>query len=165
VTTRWGTEVPLDKWGKALEIDDHAGYPVMDRHFERLWATFAEQQRAQEWAGLALPILALRAFSMGIAGTDFAHHRQFAVAAEQHRRLIQDLMSEDLVAHADPQGRGHFQYQAGSDLWTRVPRFSYSAPAVEWALHSNLRSFGILAASLAIAVALAHIAVWRQHGE
>lgn len=158
VKNRWGTELPLDKWGKALQVDDHAGYGVIDHHFEHLWETFDKQQRAQESTGLIVPLLALRSFSMGMAGTDFANHRAFSVAAEHQRRLMQDLMSDDLVAHADPLGNQHFSYKAGPDLWATVPRFTYQLPDAAFALRQNWRSLVILLAGLIAAIGLAHAA-------
>ena len=159
VPTQWSPDLPLDKWGLALQVDDHAGYGVTDRHFARLWDTFGEQQRAQEWLGLAAPVLAVRAFSMGISGTDFAHYRAFSLAAERHRRTLQDLMSEDLVEHADPRGTGHFDYRAAGDLWRRVPPFTYDAPSVTWALQNSLRSLAVLVGVMMLSMAAAHLAV------
>ena len=159
MSMQWSPDLPLDKWGVALQVDDHAGYGVMDRHFAALWDTFAAQQRVQEQLGLVAPVLAMRAFSMGIAGTDFAHYRSFSLAAEQHRRVLQDAMSADLVEHADPRGTGHFDYQAERDLWRRVPRFHYDLPAASWAVGNTLRSLGALAGALALALAAAHAAV------
>jgi ABC-2 type transport system permease protein len=145
-------------------VDDHAGYAVMDRHFASLWDTFGDQQRAQEWLGLAAPVMAVRAFSMAIAGTDFAHYRSFSLAAERHRRLLQDVMSADLVENADPRGTGHFDYRAASDLWSRVPRFTYNLPPVSWAVDNSRRSLTVLAITLLLAVAAAHVVVsrWRM---
>jgi ABC-2 type transport system permease protein len=162
VAAQWSPDLPLDKWGVALQVDDHAGYSVMDRHFAQLWDTFGEQQRAQEWLGLAAPVMAVRAFSMAIAGTDFAHYRAFSLAAERHRRLLQDVMSADLVENADPRGTGHFDYRAESDLWSRVPRFTYDLPPVSWAVANSRRSFTVLAITLALALVAAHLAVGRR---
>ncbi len=159
---RWGPDLPLNRWGEALKIDDQAGYEVTDEHFSRLWDTFALQQRSQEWIGLAVPVLAIRGFSMGMAGTDFAHHREFAQAAERQRRLIQDTMSKDLIEHADPLGNQHFAYKAGCDLWASVPRFEYSLPKVDLALRHNKTSFFILLAGLLIWTGIAHLAMPRR---
>jgi ABC-2 type transport system permease protein len=161
VRTAWSSDVPLDRWGKALQIDDHAGYGVIDKHFGRLWETFGEQQRAQEWLGIAVPLLSIRAFSMGITGTDFAHHRDFSVAAEAQRRVIQDIVSKDLIEHADARGTGHFDYAADTSLWSAVPRFDYRAPPASWALGNSLRSLSVLTAGLLLAMAVAHLAVRR----
>lgn len=159
VATQWSPDLPLNQWGVALQVDDHAGYGVMDRHFAALWDTFGDQQRAQEELGLVAPVLAMRAFSMGISGTDFAHYRSFSLAAERHRRVLQDAMSADLVKNADPRGTGHFDYQAARDLWRTVPRFHYDLPPVSWAAGNVLRSLGVLSAALVLAVAAAHAAL------
>lgn len=162
VSTRFGTEVPLDKWGIALQVDDHASYGVLDLHYGRLWDTFDRQKRVQEWAGLLVPILAVRAFSMGMAGTDLAHHREFTQAAERHRRVMQDMMSEDLVMHADPLGNQHFEYQAGPELWAAVPQFQYATPSISWALKHNFLSILILGAGFLFSFLLARSTIVRQ---
>ena len=154
---RWGATLPLNRWGEALRVDDEAGYGVSDQHFGALWDAFAQQQRLQEWAGLAVPLLALRAYSMGLAGTDFSAHRHFSTAAETQRRTMQDLISDDLVAHADPLGNQHFSYQAGKALWAKVGRFEYRAVSAAEALRANLRSLGVLAFGF---VAALLFAVW-----
>lgn len=154
---RWGAALPLNRWGIALRIDDQAGYGVTDRHFTQLWESFAQQQRVQEWAGLAVPLLALRAWSMGMAGTDFAAHRDFSVAAEKQRRLMQDLISEDLVEHADPLGNQHFTYQAGKELWAKVPRFEYQPASAGESLRANALSLAVLGTGL---LATALLAGW-----
>ncbi|NOT27789.1 MAG: DUF3526 domain-containing protein [Acidobacteria bacterium] len=159
LSTQWSPELPLDKWGLALQVDDHAGYGVMDRHFAELWDTFAAQQRAQEWLGLVAPVLAVRAFSMGVAATDFSHYRDFSLAAERHRRVLQDVVSADLVKNADPRGTGHFDYRAGTDLWQHVPPFQYTPPSVAWAVGHTMRSFGVLLATLLASLAAALFAV------
>jgi ABC-2 type transport system permease protein len=161
-TERWGRDVPLSKWGIALRLDDQASYPVYDRHYGRLWDTWEQQQAVQEWSGLVLPLLAIRSFSMGMAGADFSHHRRFTTAAELHRRNIQDLMSRDLVAHADPLGDRHFSYQATPELWATVPPFDYHPPGARWALMHQVRSLAVLCVGLLLAVAFAAFATVRQ---
>lgn len=162
VDKRWGAELPLNQWGRALQVDDHAGYGVTDHHFGDLWHAFEHQQRSQEWAGLLVPLLALRAYSMGMAGTDFSNHRDFSVAAEKQRRLMQDLMSADLVKNADVLDNKHFSYQAGPSLWATVPRFAYQPPGVVVALRRNALSLSVLLAVLAASMALARAAAARR---
>ncbi|MBA3595140.1 MAG: ABC transporter permease subunit [Polaromonas sp.] len=161
-TDRWSRDVPLSQWGRALQLDDKASYAIYDHHYGKLWDTYERQQKLQEWSGLVFPLLAVRAWSMGLAGTDFVHHRNFTTAAEQHRRVVQDLMSDDLVASADPLGNQHFQYQAGPDLWAKVPAFHYHPPSAGWALRSNWTSLAVLIASLLLALGFAWAAVARQ---
>jgi ABC-2 type transport system permease protein len=161
-TERWGRDVPLEKWGRALQLDDHSSYAVYDRHFGALWDTWERQQSVQEWSGVLLPMLAMRALSMDAAGTDFGHHRDFTSAAERHRRMIQDTVSDDLVKHADVLGGQHFAYQSGPELWKRIPAFQYHPPAFDWALRRSWRSLLALGAALALSFIFAWRAAARQ---
>lgn len=161
-TERWGRDVPLSKWGRALQLDDHASYAVYDRHFGRLWDTWERQQSVQEWSGALLPMLAMRALSSNAAGTDFGHHRSFTTAAEQHRRLIQNIVSDDLVQHADVLGGQHFAYQSGPELWQRIPALAYHPPAAAWAIERSGRSLLSLCSALMLALVFAWQATARQ---
>lgn len=161
-TERWSRDVPLNQWGLALKLDDQSSYAVYDHHFGGLWDTWERQQTVQEGAGWLMPMLAIRAFSAAMAGTDFAHHRNFTVAAEQQRRVIQDIVSEDLVQHADTQDHAHFSYQAAPELWARVPEFQYQTPTAGWALRRGAMGLLMLCAGLLLSIAFAWRAVARQ---
>jgi len=156
-TERWGKDVPLNKWGLALKLDDQSKYGVYDKHYGKLWDTWQRQQTVQESLGWAMPLLAIRSFSATLAGTDFAHHRSFAVAAEQQRRIIQDIVSDDLIKNADTQDNLHFSYQATPDLWATVPAFDYTPPQAAWALREARFSLTMLALAFVLSAAFA----WR----
>ncbi len=162
VRDAFGPGVPLSRWGLALKVHDHAGYGVMDRHFDALWESYARQQRMQEWTGFLLPTIGIRAFSMGVAGTDFAEHRAFSLAAERQRRVMQDIISQDLVDHADGRKEEHFSYRASRALWARVPPFQHQPAAAGAALARNLRSLGMLTLGLLLSATLAALAVSRR---
>lgn len=162
IAEAWDPKLPLNQWGKALQVDDRSGYGILDRHFGALWDTFERQQHFQELAGMAVPIVALRSWSMAAAGTDFSHHRDFSNAAERQRRRIQEVVSEDLVDHADPLGGRHFSYKAGPELWAKVPPFEYRAPSVAFALGRHWISLAILAMIFAVSVFLARAALSRR---
>ncbi|SAI59908.1 ABC-type transport system involved in multi-copper enzyme maturation%2C permease component [Bordetella ansorpii] len=161
-TERWSRDVPLNQWGLALKLDDQSSYAVYDRHFGQLWDTWEHQQAVQESMGWAMPLLAMRALSASMAGTDFAHHRAFTTAAEHHRRVIQDIVSTDLVAHADTLEHQHFSYHASPSLWARVPPFQYQPPTANWALHQARLSLLMLGIALLLSLAFAWRAVARQ---
>jgi len=159
--TRWDASVPLSKWGAALKVDDEAGYGVMDEIFGRLWDTFERQQRFQQWVGVVAPVTALRGFSMGLAGTDFSQHRDFSTAAEDQRRKIQDIVSADLIEHADSRGNAHFTYKAGAELWATVPQFQYELPRVSFALAHHWPSLALLGLMFCFSAGLAGYALSR----
>jgi len=161
--TPFGPGVPLSQWGKGLQVHDRAGYSVMDQHFGRLWDSYERQQTLQLWAAWLIPTTAVRAFSMGLAGTDFAEHRAFSAAAERHRRLMQELISDDLIQHADGHGEHHFTYRASREFWAKVPRFDYASAGVTMALMRSLLSLGMLTLGLALSVIWALSAVRRRY--
>ncbi len=161
VDARWDASLPLSKWGAALKLDDHTGYGVLDQTFGKLWDTFERQQRFQQWVGFIAPVITLRGYSMGLAGTDFAQHRDFSTAAELQRRKIQDIVSDDLVTHADPLGDAHFTYKAGAGLWARVPEFRYQLPTVGFAASRYWIDLVLLAIMFGAALASAVISVSR----
>jgi ABC-2 type transport system permease protein len=161
VSKQWDPSLPLNKWGAALKVDDEAGYVALDHNFGPLWDTFERQERAQRWIGFIAPVLAMRSFSMGLAGTDFVQHRDFSTAAEAQRRTIQDLISNDLIEHADPLGNAHFTYKAGPDLWASVPPFNYRPPLVSSAITHHWASLAILVIVFCAMAALAHFAFSR----
>lgn len=143
--------VPINFSGISLQEGEEHGNEVFDKHFGQLFATYANQNRVQQWAGLAAPLLPMRALSMSLAGTDFAHHEAFVRAAEQHRRMMQRVLNGDIAEHAKP----GVVYTAGPELWTKVPDFAYDAPGVAWALGQNGVSLGLMAAWLAAALMFA----------
>ena len=126
--------VPINFAGVSLQEGEEHGNEVFDRHFGRLFATYERQNRVLQLAGVAAPLLPMRTLSMALAGTDFAHHRAFVDAAEGYRRMIQREMNGDIEQHAKP---GEI-YNAGPELWAKVPDFAYERPGASWALAHNV---------------------------
>jgi ABC-2 type transport system permease protein len=125
--------LPIAFAGVSLLEGEKHGDEVFDAHYGRLFDTFDRQNTVYQLGGIAAPMLAIRSVSMGLAGTDFQHHRHFTTAAEEYRRVIQRTMNADIMAHPTKAA-----YLAGSELWSSVPDFEYQAPATFWAL-GNLR--------------------------
>jgi ABC-2 type transport system permease protein len=135
-----------------LEREAHANQ-VFDEAYGALWVTFERQARVQQTAGVFAPLLAVRSLSMAAAGTDFAHHRRFAEAAEGYRRRLVETMNTKL-AHGATSATPSFT--AGPELWASVPPFVYRAPSVAWALSTQGPS--LLALSLFLVAGLAALA-------
>jgi len=158
----FGSGVSLSQWGLGLRVHDQAGYGVMDRHFNALWDSYSHQQALQEWAGWLSPTIAMRAVSMGVAGTDFAEHRAFSTAAEAQRRRMQDVISADLIEHADGHGEQHFSYRAARDLWARIPPFEYEPAAASTALRRVFPGLVTLVVAFGISIVLAQVMASRR---
>lgn len=95
-------DLPVNLRGLALRADDEAGYGVYEHHFGQLHAQLQRQDGWRATAGLAFPLLAVQSLSTALAGTDNRHHHEFLAQAEQHRRVIQTAISQDLIDNARP---------------------------------------------------------------
>ena len=124
-------DLPADFRGFALREDDENGYRIFDNNYGELWGTYLHQERIRSALGWAFPLLAMQPLSLGLAGTDTAHHIEFARAAEAYRRQIQTMVSDELMTNVKP---GDKQYVANRKLWERLPSFTETQPALSWEL-------------------------------
>ncbi|CAN5900469.1 DUF3526 domain-containing protein [soil metagenome] len=120
-------DLPINFQGVALQASEEYGNRVFDRHYTDLWAIFERQDAVRKGLGFLAPTLAVRELSMALSGTDNAQFRDFANAAEKHRRDIVKRLNQDLEVHGADLG---FMYQAGPELWESMPHFLYQAPGL-----------------------------------
>jgi ABC-2 type transport system permease protein len=139
--------LPVAFSGVSLQEGEEHGNEVFDHHYGRLFDTYDRQNAIYQIGGVLAPMLAMRAVSMGLAGTDFNQHRHFVTAAESYRRVIQRTMNNDIMTN---QKRGTV-YLAGRELWDKVHEFEYTAPSTGWVLRHVRWSIMILSAWLAVA--------------
>jgi ABC-2 type transport system permease protein len=146
VLKQYGVEsleaLPVNFAGISLQEGEEHGNVVFDKYYSQLWSRFERQNRLKQVAGLLAPMLAIQSVSMGLAGTDFAHHRDFAGAAESYRRMLVKKMNEDMIYNA---GKQDYSYLAQPALWQTVEDFRYEAPSTGWALRNQTISLATLA--------------------
>jgi len=133
--------LPVNFNGIRLQEGENHGNHVFDQAYAELWRTFSQQDTVHRVLAVLMPGLAARSLSMAFAGTDFPQHAHFATAAEQHRRLIQRVMNDDLMRNASNTG----SYFAGNALWSKVPPFEYTAPDARWVASLYASTLAILA--------------------
>lgn len=151
--------LPVNFAGISLQEGEEHGYKIFDKHYSGLWNTFASQNRVQQLAGVVAPLLAVRSLSMGLAGTDFTQHRDFAQSAEGYRRTLIKTVNEDITYNSKTGDTG---YTAGRSLYEQVPAFQYTAPGVAWVLSNQLLSVVVLLAWFAAAALLMIFATTRM---
>ena len=144
-------ELPVNLSGITLQASEEFGNAIYDRNYEALWDTFERQSRVHESLAVAAPLLAVRALSMGLAGTDVEQHRHFATAAETYRRDLMRAMNGDLAQNS----RTGETYLADEELWASVPPLDYHAPDLAWVLGNRALSLIVLGLWLVGAVAAA----------
>ena len=150
-------DLPVNEVGIYLQESEEFGNRIFDRNYGALWDSFERQGVVHEALAAAAPLLAVRALSMGLAGTDVEQHRHFATAAETYRRDLMRRMNGDLAENS----RTGEVYTAGPDLWAQTPPLRYDAPTLGWVLNNRILSLLVLAAWLAGAVLAAAAGVRR----
>jgi ABC-2 type transport system permease protein len=147
VLTQYGVkrveDLPVNFDGIALQEGEEYGNLVFDKHYSELWSAFRQQNGVYQSAAVFAPMLAVRSFSMGVAGTDFEQHIDFQRAAEEYRRMLVKTMNDDMTVNSKTNTWG--TYLRGRDLWQQIPDFSYSAPDVGWALKNQAWNIVLLA--------------------
>jgi ABC-2 type transport system permease protein len=147
-------ELPVNFAGLSLQKGEEWGNEVFDHFYGELHRTFHRQSRVRALSAVAAPLLAVQSLSMGLAGTDFAQHRDFADAAERYRRMLVEKMNLDMAEKA---GKLDYTYMASGELWASVPDFVYEAPSARWVL----RNHGTSAVVLILWVSVAGLAAYR----
>lgn len=101
--------------------------------FDHVLGDFYDQVEAQDrlfgkWSWLT-PAIAFDLVSAALAGSDFAHHRDFIDAAERYRRYLVNSMNGELLANTPADGAA---YASDGSMWAEIPEFDYT--------HSNIGS-------------------------
>jgi len=104
--------------------EEHAN-TVFDHHYGALYDRYREQNRLVQQAGVVAPLLAVRALSMALAGSDVEQHRHFAEAAEGYRR---DLIKWTNAYLRDNTRTGAWDWKAPPEVWRQYPPFAYEVP-------------------------------------
>ncbi len=144
--------------GIELEAEARFENEVLDHHFDDLERVVERQDKATQWAAIVSPPAAIRSLSMAFAGTDHAHHRHFAHAAEGHRRALVDALNEELGTRG---GADVWSYVAGRETWERMPKFQYRRPSAAWVLERQAVSAALLGGWVVVSVAFAFAAARR----
>lgn len=157
------SDLPVSTWGMTLyerEVDSTVQY---NAEFARVHDAYDRQQRVVDLISIGAPPLALRSVSMALAGTDTAHYRHFADAAEAYRyELVQAMNTvaiESRLFNSSPtfaDGPDQPAFPEGeAAAYARVGPFAYQVPDSGWVMHRVALPAGVLVVwSAGIGVAL-----------
>jgi ABC-2 type transport system permease protein len=135
-------DLPVSTWGMTLyerEVESTRRY---HEQFARLFDRYDRQQRLIDLVSVVCPPLALRSASMTLAGSDVAHYRDFAEAAERYRyglvQRMNQIAVESRLYNSSPTfagGPDRPEFPDGeAHAYASVGAFSYAPPGIWWAL-------------------------------
>jgi ABC-2 type transport system permease protein len=144
-------DLPVSPYGLTLYEGEEHEIELYDQAFDRLFSLYAVQQRIVRTASLLSPTIAIDAVSSAMAGTDWAHQRDFADQGEAYRRVLVQSLNRALTY-----GGAAAQYgEADPSLYRSIPPFRYDSPGVSFAVAACAGSLAMLGMWLAAAMAAA----------
>lgn len=146
-------DLPFNYGGFVMAKSEEIGSEIFRRHYAELLEKFRRQNRVGEIAGVFDPFLAVRHFSQGVAGTDFAAYENFALQTEDFRyRMVQRLNefhANEIKAENDR------TQKINRARWQEFTDFRYREPSLRETLSAqSLSIFSLLFWLVAAAVAL-----------
>jgi ABC-2 type transport system permease protein len=152
-------KLPVNFAAVQFQMGEEHGHQIFDEHYGRLHDGYLAQERMFQRGGLAAPVMAWTTVSNGVAGSDLVHFRHFVDAAEGHRRVIQQLMNDDLYHNPERDG---VRYEADPELWRTVPPFAYTPPAFASIWHEYRTALAVLLVWCSVMAAAVFLASHRS---
>jgi ABC-2 type transport system permease protein len=157
-------DLPISIWGTTLYEGEELEARTFNRLFQRLFDGYERQNRFYQRASLLSPLIAVQSLSMGMAGSDFDHHRHFADAAEAYRFNLVQTMNQYAInsRHYNTSISGRLNgpaFPTGErQVYEQIPPFKYTPPDWWW----SVDRLKIAVAALTLWQATALIAVLRM---
>ena len=124
-------DLPVYWTAVSMQTIEERDYIINDQLMEKLRQSFQIQHRQRDIVGFLSPVLALRSVSMALAGTSLVDQEEFIRSAHQYRiNMIRDMNTE-LINNAT---MGDALYIAGSDTFSMVEPYRYTAPSMRESL-------------------------------
>ena len=149
--------IPVSVAGYTLLEAEEDETMIYRKHFNTLGNTYLAQSHVVQAGTVLAPMVALQAASMGLAGSDYAHHRHFVDAAEAYRYDFVQTLNRDMVTR-----NASWDYQAGRTIWESIPAFAYESPTLGWTLRHYPIGLGLLVLWFVAVVLMVPVAVTRM---
>lgn len=145
-------DLAIDLRGAQLDLAERHSHDVFDRVLGGFYAQVVAQDHLFAWLAALSPAAVMHSVSTALAGTDFAHHHRFIIAAETYRRALVNRMNQEVMARpANHDGPRHL---SDNSLWSQIDEFRFAAPPMQIALAVIAPSMAALAAWLLAALAI-----------
>lgn len=152
-------KLPVNLEGAVLQDNEVDDSKIHAAHFDKLYARYQQDALSYRALGWLFPSIAIQTWSQALAGSDFAHHRDFLAASEAYRFEYVSFLNNTIAKAKDQVA---FEYTAGNELWKQVPAFDYHSPALSRVLSDNAPSAVALLLWLLALIAATPLALRRM---
>lgn len=150
-------DLPVDLRGALIDFNERESHKVFDRVLGGFHDLIVRQDLTYSLQSWLSPAVGAQALSSALAGSNFAHHRDFIDFAENYRRDLVNRLNEELMVESKDIGSGNYTTDAAivsHSLYEEIKPFDYRAPSVRLALRSAGVAPHMLVAWLALSLAL-----------
>jgi ABC-2 type transport system permease protein len=118
-------ELPVNFDGILMQADEEIGNVVWDKHFGNLHEVLRQQKAFTQVSSIPNPLQSLQSLSMGLSGTDYFHHADFMLKAEEYRRaFIKELNDKHAYGGSKT---GDWEWAADQEFYRSLEDFTYSS--------------------------------------
>ncbi len=118
-------ELPINFDGVLMQADEEIGNVVWDKHFGDLNEMIRKQKTVTQVSAIPNPLQSLQSLSMGLSGTDYIHHADFMLKAENYRRaFIKELNDKHAFGGSKT---GDWEWAADQEFYQSLADFSYQS--------------------------------------
>ena len=135
-------DLPINFSGIAFNASEEFAAKVFDNIYGEIWQGYYRQESLQKTAGVLSPLMPIRFFSMGMAGTDLSHTEDFTNEVEQYRREFNRFLNMN-IAESSSTADGN-KYFGDKKVWQKTPDFVYQPRDTSWALSRQIWNFALL---------------------
>lgn len=146
--------IPASVAGYTLLEAERDETEVYRKHFAALAEVYHTQKQVTQAGGVFAPLVSVKLLSMGLAGSDYPHHRHFVEAAEVYRYDLVQTLNQDMVDQ-----NASWDARVGAELWESIPPFQYASPGTGWAVGQYGFSLAVLVVWTLILMALTPVSV------
>ncbi|WP_437832902.1 ABC transporter permease [Sorangium sp. So ce1153] len=155
-------DLPVNYGGVVMREGEKVTTAVFNDYYTRLFEAHRAQDGLALRAGLFTPLLAIRSFSMGLAGTDAHHLVDFEEQAEAHRYAFSQHLNQLHITKIRWQNDKAQRVDRAE--WSEFAPFQHRRPPAAWAL-SRVAPAGLAVLAWAAALSLGVALFTRRHGE
>lgn len=135
------SELPFNFSGYIMQKGEEHEAEVYFKAYSELKDQFLNQSGTYEAMAFMSPFLPTRFLSMGITGTDYASHMNFAEAAEAYRIQTQKFLNDNNMNNSKYGERG---YKADASFWKTLPKFNYTSQKLDVVMNTQKTNIMVL---------------------
>jgi len=145
-------DLPVNVYGFSGVYHEEISTEEFRRHFAEVHRTYALQEGVQRVFAALSPLVALKAWSAALAGSDFASHEVFLQAAEEYRYDYVQALNRNTLEHGPSRERQADHYETDiASITAHLGHFEPPALPLSAVLRNAAANLLILLAWLAAA--------------